>query len=132
MKKLQHRKSKMQMDKKLIFLVIIFFFSFCTYNNEEELYPNEICDTSDISYINDVKPIFEQNCYTCHSNSVEYYGNLSFENFEHIQRVVDNGKLLRNIKHEPDGTPMPDGGGKLSDCNINKIEAWVNRGIPNN
>jgi hypothetical protein len=119
------------MDKKPTFLLIILlFFSFCTYNNEEELYPNEICDTADISYINDIKPIFEQNCYSCHSNSVLYYGNLSLENINHIQRVVDNGKLLKNIKHEPDGRPMPEGAAKLSDCNINKIEAWVNRGIP--
>lgn len=121
------------MDKKAIFLFIIpFFFNFCSYNNEEELYPDEICDTVGISYLNDVKPIFEKNCYSCHSNSVDYYGNLSFENFTHIQRVADNGKLLKNIKHEADGTPMPRDAAKLSDCNINKIEAWVNRGIPNN
>ncbi len=120
------------MDKKLIFLfIILFFLSFCTYNSENELYPNEICDTSDISYINDIKPIFEQNCYSCHSNSY-YSGNLSLENFVHIQREVDDGDLLRNIKHEPGSIPMPKGAGKLSDCNINKIEAWVNRGIPNN
>ncbi len=121
------------MNKNLIVsFFVILLFSYCSYNNEEELYPNEICDTTNISYANDIKPILEQNCYPCHSNSVDYYGNLSFENFIHIQRVVDNGTLLKNIKHEPDGNPMPEDAAKLSDCNINKIEAWVNRGIPNN
>lgn len=121
------------MNKQLIILVILLFsLSFCTYYNEEELYPDANCDTTDISYSIDIKPILEQNCYLCHSNSVDYYGNLSFENFAHIQRVVDNGKLLRNIKHEPEGRPMPEGAGKLPDCKINKIEAWVKAGIPNN
>jgi hypothetical protein len=46
--------------------------------------------------------------------------------------VVDDGKLLRNIKHLPGSTPMPSGGTKLSDCKILKIENWIEQGIPNN
>ncbi|MDF1550560.1 MAG: hypothetical protein P1P88_22250 [Bacteroidales bacterium] len=112
----------------IIFSTIILFS--CNYYNEEELYGNEICDTSNITYDEDIKPILQQNCYYCHSSSVVYSGNLNLENPEHIRRVVDNGKLLKNIKHEADGDPMPQGGAKLSDCKINKIEKWINLGTP--
>jgi hypothetical protein len=28
--------------------------------------------------------------------------------------------------------PMPKGGGKLDACSINKIDAWIKKGKPNN
>lgn len=108
--------------------------SSCTYYNEEELFPNEICDTSNITYSVDIVPIFDQNCYSCHSSSTmpTYRGNLNLEIFDHVLREVNDGKLLQYIKHEPGSIPMPYGGTKLSDCNINKIEKWINLGSPNN
>jgi len=121
--------------KQFIYLCLfsILIFSSCTYYNEEELHPNEVCDTSNITYTIDIKPIFEKNCYSCHSNSAPtLQGNFNLEDFNNIQREVDNGNLLLNIKHDPDGIPMPKGGTKLSDCNINKIENWIDQGIPNN
>jgi len=122
--------------KKSIYSIFFFLsiFASCTYYNEEELFPNEVCDTENITYQQDILPIFEKACYSCHSSNtpVIYYGNLNLENFDHIQKVVDDGQLLRNIKHELDGLPMPQGGAKLSDCNIAKIEKWIIQGIPNN
>ena len=115
----------------LVSVVLAVFSSSCTYYNEKELYPDDVCDTTNISYAKDILPIFQQNCYLCHYGDVTY-GNLDLSNFDYIQRVVDDGDLLRNIKHEPDGIPMPKGGAKLSDCKILKIEQWVNLGIPNN
>jgi len=121
------------MVQKLIFISIVLgiLATSCTYYNEEELYPDIVCDTTNISYTNDIQPIFQANCYGCHYDDTTY-GNLDLSNFIHLQRVVDNGNLLRNIKHDPGGVPMPKGGAKLSDCKILKIEQWVNLGIPNN
>jgi hypothetical protein len=116
---------------KSIFMLLLVFTASCTYYNEEELYPDETCDTTNISYKNDVLPVFQKNCYTCHYDNTTY-GNLDLSNFVHIQRVVDNGNLLRNIKQEPGGIAMPQGGAKLPDCTILKIEQWINLGIPNN
>ncbi len=119
------------MIRKLIFILPIVLATSCTYYNKEELYPNETCDTTNISYTNDVLPVFQESCYSCHYNNTTY-GNLDLSNFVHIQRVVDNGNLLRNIKHEQGGTAMPQGAAKLPDCTILKIEQWINLGIPNN
>ena len=115
----------------LVSVVLAVLSTSCTYYNEKELYPDEVCDTTNISYATDIQPIFQENCYKCHYGEAPY-SNLDLSNFTNIQRVVDNGNLLRNIKHEPDGIPMPKGGAKLSDCKILKIEQWVNLGIPNN
>ena len=115
----------------LLLLLVLIGINSCTYYNEEELYPDEVCDTSNLSYANDILPVFEKECYSCHFGNTTY-GNLDLSNFTHIQRVVDNGNLLRNIKQEPGGIPMPQDGAKLPDCTILKIEQWINIGIPNN
>lgn len=121
------------MVQKLVFISVVFavFATSCTYYNEKDLYPEDVCDTTNISYTNDILPIFEKDCYACHYGNVTY-GNLDLSKFDHIQNAVDDGDLLRNIKHEPGGIPMPKGGSKLSDCKTLKIEQWINMGIPNN
>jgi len=40
--------------------------------------------------------------------------------------------LLSAITQDGSVPPMPQSGGKLSDCNINKFRAWINSGTPNN
>ena len=116
----------------MVSIAFLSILSACKYDNVETLYPNEICDTSQVTYSDDILPVFQQNCYVCHHDVSPPLGNLDLADFNHIQRVVDNGKLLKNIKHEPDGNPMPDGGGKLPDCTILKIENWIDQGIPQN
>ncbi len=121
--------------KKLIalFLFVLLILSSCTYFNEQELFPNEVCDTSNITYSANILPIFQQFCYRCHSaSSGVIRGNFNLEDFSNIQREVSNGQLLNNIKHDPAGIPMPQGDAKLSDCNINKIENWINNGTLQN
>lgn len=119
--------------KKYLILAIVFlsFLSSCKYDNEETLY-GDVCDTSQVTYTNDILPVFQQKCYSCHHDVLPLYGNLDLADFDHIKRVVDNGRLLKYIKHEPDGIPMPKGGAKLPDCTILKIENWINQGIPKN
>jgi hypothetical protein len=43
-----------------------------------------------------------------------------------------NGKLLGAIKHSNGYSPMPKGGNKMKECDIRKIEIWINSGTPNN
>ena len=39
-------------------------------------------------------------------------------------------KLIGAIKHEPGFVAMPQSGGKLEDCDIEKMEAWIAAGAP--
>jgi len=115
-------------------ILLAFFFSLhsCYYDNVEELYPQApACDTANVTYSATVWPIIETNCTGCH-NAGFPSGNISLSNYDEIVAAVQNGSLLGTIRHENGWSPMPKGGGKLADCDIKKIETWVNAGTPNN
>jgi mono/diheme cytochrome c family protein len=49
-----------------------------------------------------------------------------------VKTQVTNGKLLGSVKHAAGYSPMPQGGNKLSDCQITQITNWINAAAPNN
>ena len=102
----------------------------CSYHNEAELYA---CDSSHVSYSLSIKPIIEKNCYACHSDasSIIYGNGINLEGHSNLKNLTNVGLVIGNIKHEPGFIAMPKGGPKLSTCEIAKIEAWVNKGAPN-
>ena len=117
----------------LIFLclAVSFFISSCYYDNEEDLYPENTCKTEAMSYSNDVLPILEDNCYSCHDQASSQ-GGVTLEGYTNLKVYVDNGKLLGAIKHEPGFPAMPQGAPQLGECQIAKIEAWVDQGASDN
>ena len=119
-------------------LAIIFFagvvVTSCSKENEENLQPKinqPICDTLNMTFKKDVLPIITFNCYSCHGNG-NIQGGINLDGYARLKRQVDNNQLLNVIKHSPGYSQMPQGQPKLSQCDINKIEAWVNRGALNN
>lgn len=103
----------------------------CTYNNEEELYGEAKleCNTKTVSFSADIQPIIGRNCIFCHSGPFAA-GGVPLDTYEDVRLSAKN-KLVGAIKQLPGFVPMPPGR-KLSDCEIAKIEAWVNAGTPNN
>ena len=120
------------MKKILPVVILAFALQSCYYDNVEELYPNPPeCDTTNVSYGEDVWPIINNNCTACHSGGAPQ-GNVSLEDYDDLVVAANNGSLLGTIKHEDGWSPMPKGGLMLPDCNIAQIEKWVNDGTPNN
>lgn len=118
--------------KAFIAIGIMIFIQSCYYDKEDELYPKTAaCDTTDVTFTNNVFPVINSNCTSCHSGSAPS-GNIRLENYNDISAAANNGRLLGVIRHESGWSPMPKGGGKLNDCDIAEIEAWVNDGTPNN
>jgi hypothetical protein len=105
--------------------------SACYYDSEEELYGTVECNLNDITYTTAVLPIIEDNCYACHNASANF-GNVTLEGHAQLKKYVDNGQLLGAIKHESGFSAMPKNLAKLLDCEIEKIEAWVDAGALNN
>ena len=103
----------------------------CYYDVDEEIYPSVECQSSDMSYTTDVIPLIEMNCYVCHAANINF-GNITLDSYESILEHVNNGKLLGAIKHAEGFTPMPQNNSKLLDCQIEKIESWINDGAPDN
>jgi hypothetical protein len=107
----------------------------CTKTSEDILAAqnNITCDTTAVQYSADVVPILLANCYSCHSAATNAgSGGIIFDSYDGLKQWADNGFLIGNITHAPGYVPMPFGGGKLSDCEISKIQAWINQGTKNN
>ena len=112
-------------------IALLIHFSACNYDNEEELYPTSSCKTADMSYATDVSNILQNySCLSCHS-SVSNDGSVTLEGYDNLKTWVDNGALLKSMKHDG-ASPMPKNQAKMNQCDIDKIEAWITDGAPNN
>ena len=124
--------------KNLLYLAFaLVILSGCYYDNEEDLYPNETpCDTTNVTFSGTVMPIINDYCIACHGSGAQS-GGVLLEDYASISAAAQvpagqYGSLWGAITHDPGNSPMPKSGGQLSDCNIKKIETWINAGTPNN
>lgn len=111
-------------------------FTGCYYDNEEDLYPGQNCDTSDVRFSNVIVPILDNACMQCHSNAqAPTAGNgISFEGHANLIAYLNVAEetFLGAVRHEPGYPQMPKNGNKLSNCDIRKIEIWIENGKLNN
>ena len=117
--------------KNLAFLAILgstLLFTAC--DDEEMMDPADTCETEDLTYTNFAASLINGSCAVvgCHGEGT----NLTFEmhNYETAKIAVDFGRIVGAINHESGFSPMPRGGTKLNDCNIDKLTAWINDGAP--
>ena len=113
--------------------VLLLLLVACTNYNEEELYAqkdNEVCVIGNVSYLTDIKPILQRECYSCHITAIKS-GNVILDTYNGVKAAAEH-PLLPAITHEPGHTPMPQGGNKLPACDIAKIRKWIEAGTPDN
>lgn len=128
----------MKLFKWLWILALVTFVFSCSKSNEEDERTDtnnsggNNCNTANMSFATDIVPILQSNCYACHSNANQAVSGVSLEGYSNVKVQVDNGSLIGAITHASGYPPMPQGGPKMSDCNISKIRSWVNNGAPNN
>lgn len=116
----------------IISVVTVFALNSCYYDTVEELYPQPpACDTSNVTFTNDIMPVINSSCVGCHSGSTPA-GNISLTNYNEVVAAAQNGSLQGTIKHENGWSPMPKNGNKLNDCFIIKMDIWISSGTPNN
>ena len=122
------------MERKTIkwLFISLLFLNACYYDNEEELYPDVgECITDSMSYQTDIYPIINNNCLGCH-NSSAVQGGSDISNYELLTPYIESGSLLKSIKHESGYSAMPKDAGKMSVCQIAKIDAWISQGAKDN
>jgi hypothetical protein len=115
----------------IAFIGLIMEMMSCAYNIEEELYPQEMCDTTNVTYQADIVPILTQNCYECHSGSAPISGIL-LEGHSNLKVIADAGRLVGAVRHLTNFSPMPKDRPSLPECDLLKIENWVAQGSPDN
>lgn len=89
-----------------------------------------VCDTEKVTYNNQIKTIFA-GCTDagCHNSSSV---NGSLANYQDAVNFPKKSKLIGALKWEEGFVQMPSGKGKLSDCDISKVEKWIDSGYPEN
>lgn len=129
------------MERQTIKYAVIFFvlcitigvsFSGCYYDKEENLYPGIAnCDTANVSYSGTVLPLLQNNCYACHSTAAGQ-GGIILEGYANVVIRVNDGKLMGAISHASGFSPMPKNGQKLAECDIKRVQTWINAGALDN
>lgn len=122
----------MKKNVLIAFLFIALLASGCYYDVEEELYGACDVNPATTKFSNSINPLFNSyNCLGCHGGS-NSSGGVNLSTYAGVKTVVDNGRLFGAVSHAPGFSPMPQGGGKMSECDIKKIKAWIDAGAPNN
>ncbi len=98
--------------------------------------PQNICDTlSDISFNNQVFPIIENNCLSCHNSTTANGGVLlnSYQNVKATAETERNGTslLVGAIRYLNGFSAMPPGN-QLNKCSVRTIELWIEQGFQDN
>jgi hypothetical protein len=115
--------------------IFVLLLSTCYYDSEEYLFPrtDNNCDTTNVTFALSVKPILQNSCYPCHSNSTSALGrNIRLEDYTDVAARVSDGHLMGSISHTSGYIPMPQGAPKLEECKIVIIQKWIESGFPNN
>jgi len=139
----------MEINKKIVKAVFVGSFLFLTAcDNEEGPFITEI-GTIDVSFSEDIQPIFNNNCIICHNEFHEagldlqegrsYNLLVNVTAFSYAPNVriapfsLENSVLWHKIKGDDVfGGRMPAIGDALSNFEIEKIESWIELGALNN
>ena len=127
----------MKLQSILSLLVLLLFLAACTSDSEDVLTntPNpgtpSGCDTTTVTFAATITPLLTTyGCNGCHSGTAPS-GGFTLTSYNGVKAKVTQGRLLGAITHAAGFKPMPQGGNKMNDCDINKFRAWINRGALN-
>jgi mono/diheme cytochrome c family protein len=91
---------------------------------------NSGCDSTVFTYSAAVAPIMNTYCKGCH-NPASLGGGIDLSTHPTVKNAAA-GRLMGSINHTAGYIAMPQGGNKLSDCQIRQIQKWINAGSLNN
>ena len=92
---------------------------------------DEGCDTTNVTFSQNVWPVIENKCFGCHSGN-DPGGSIYLRNYTDVAAVVNNGKLWGAVNHEDGFTAMPKNLPKLPECELVAIRIWIEEGARDN
>ena len=127
---------------QLIMLVNIVLLTQSCNKDEGPFYPymDDSIDTVDLSYANDIQPIFNSYCTACHNASHAKLNLLSCCSYEQLwdegfsapyidTLSIESGNLYKHITGSLSAMPPL---GLMPGYEINKIYQWIAQGAENN
>ncbi len=119
------------MKKITIFLFGIVLFAVACQDDDKAIVitvPQELCDSLNILYTQDVAPILEETGCSgpyCHGSGA---GGVNLSDWANTKAAAESSQFLKAIKHELGASPMPKGRDKLNNQQIETIECWIKSG----
>lgn len=87
------------------------------------------CDSANVTYTASINPILQAWCVGCHSGSSPANG-LSLDTYDNAKACAQGNRLMGSILQDPGYKAMPNGGAKLSSCEISLFQKWILLGEP--
>jgi hypothetical protein len=110
----------------LLILAVVLSFSSCYYDKKELVYPIDTtgCDTAIVTYNSHIQSLLTEKCYQCHSGTAISGNGIKLDSYSGARAYGTSmvGQVESGV--------MPQGGPKLSSCNIARIRTWVRNGSP--
>jgi uncharacterized membrane protein len=86
------------------------------------------CDTAVSGFSSTIQPMMTKYCVGCHAYPNAGAG-VDLSSHLGVKNAINQG-LMKSLDHTGN-YPMPKGGSKLSDCEINQVRKWIQKGAPN-
>jgi hypothetical protein len=86
------------------------------------------CDTENVTFSESIWPMMQNYCTGCHS-SASPGGGIVIEDHGDLAAIANNGSLMGSVRWEAGYAKMPTNQ-QLSDCNINLLQTWIDKGMP--
>lgn len=100
--------------------------------HETQCIDNGPCDTTGITYTNFVRPLMVNDCVGCHSaRDADFNRHVDLTTYDGVAAVALDGRLVGCVSQTDYYVHMPEYGQKIDACELAKLNAWVNRGAPN-
>lgn len=121
------------MKIKSILALAILGLAGCYYDNEAILYPESANCTSlaTSTFSGNVLPLLNNRCNNCHGGSNPSAG-IALNTYSNVMKSVNDGSLMGSINFSSGYSAMPKNSGKMSACDIQKIQTWIDAGALNN
>ncbi|MDG1252082.1 MAG: hypothetical protein P8N56_00180 [Schleiferiaceae bacterium] len=117
--------------KAIVYSALMAFvgLSACYYDHADEVYGNTPCDVSSVTWTNDIEPLIQSQCLSCHQG-VSASGGLDLSTYANVKL---NLSTMVGRMNKPAGDPMlmPQSG-PLANCNLIQMDTWVAQGAPEN
>ena len=116
--------------------VVLMLFGACVYDVEElrdevdEPGMND-CNLGEVTYSGGVAPLLDMHCNRCHASNIAVAG-IRLGDYDEVSEFVDDGLLRCAVSHRGNCTPMPPDRGRIPDCDVAAIEAWLDAGALDN
>jgi hypothetical protein len=109
--------------KQIFFIIICTLFLASSCTKEKTPFVQTPTCSENVSFVNDVLPVIEQNCSGCHDANGA--GGYSFTDYSNIS--TNANALLISLRASGPQL-MPQGGPALPDSTIQLIECWIYQG----